>query len=71
MTSADLSNLHPGDIIHPIGSPDAYIVVANHGTSVTVVRTVEVTDPYAWDVVLKVAAWVPVPSKGDGDGAQR
>lgn len=71
MTASDFFNLHPGDIIHPLGSPDAYIVIANHGTSITAVRTVDIADPTAWDVVLKVIGWAPVPSKGDGDGAQR
>lgn len=53
MTTHDLQNLQPGDIIVSQRTKAAYIVTGNYGTHVVAVRTVDVTHAPEWDLASK------------------
>ena len=53
MTELDMKKLQPGDVIRGKSSSHGFIVTANYGTRVTAVRTVDLTNPSEWDLVVK------------------
>ena len=53
MTPEQFKYLNRGDIIrHKRLGSDTYVVDANYGGRVTAVKTIDVTNPIEWDVVL-------------------
>lgn len=55
MTKKQFDSLDAGDIIRPSGPAiKSYVVTGNYGDRVTAVRTVDVTNPNEWDLMLKV-----------------
>lgn len=58
MTTEELANLQPGDIIRHGGCPDAMVVTASYGGRATAVRSVDVTNASEWKLVRKHAGTV-------------
>lgn len=53
MTHEELQRLQPGDIVANLGhSSTLYIVTANYGNRVTAVKTVDITNPSEWSLML-------------------
>lgn len=53
MTQEELQRLQPGDIVANLGHPSTlYIVTANYGDRVTAVKTVDITNPSGWSLLL-------------------
>ncbi|HEY9764608.1 MAG TPA: hypothetical protein V6D07_18925 [Trichocoleus sp.] len=53
MNREEFKSLGPGDIVEGLSSGETYIVSANYGDRVTAVKTVDLTNPSEWKVVLK------------------
>lgn len=53
MTEKQFKNLSRGDIIKHIMNEERYIVSANYGGRVTAVSTVDLINPFEWNIVLK------------------
>jgi hypothetical protein len=53
MTNEEMKSLSHGDIVSPCGSSQAYIVVANYGNHVAVVRPAEISNPAEWSLAEK------------------
>jgi hypothetical protein len=56
MTNEEFEKLNIGDIVKHDGLSslnDNYVVTANYGTRVVAVRTVDLTNPNEWNVVVK------------------
>lgn len=54
MEKKKFKELSPGDIVrHKLFGDNAYIVHSNYGDRVVAVRTVELTNPDEWDLILK------------------
>lgn len=51
MTQEEFKNLREGDIIQGQFQQEAYIVTGNYGSHVTVVRTLDITNYYEWQVI--------------------
>ena len=49
MTSQQFESLTTGDLVRKRGAVNAYMVSANYRTSVTAVRTVDITNPSEWN----------------------
>ena len=56
MTSEQMRDLKPGDLVRGGDFNVAYMVTANYGDHITAVRTVEITHPDEWDLIQKNAA---------------
>ncbi len=53
MTQEEFNSLAPGDVVkHVLGGYD-YIVTANYGDRVTAVRTIDMTNPSEWVLIIK------------------
>src|SRR5688500_16908165 len=52
MKEEQFMNLNTGDIIKHKSSESTYVVTANYGSRVTAVRTVDLTNPNEWELVL-------------------
>jgi hypothetical protein len=50
---ADLSDINRGDIVRHKSSADSYVVTAHYGDRLTLVRTVELTNPSEWWLVKR------------------
>ena len=61
MQPEDLKSLTTGDIVRSADGA-TYIVTANYGDRVTAVRTVDITNPSEWDLVLKAEVTPPPTS---------
>lgn len=48
MTNQEMKDLKPGDIVCHVSNSLRYIVTANYGDRVTVVRTHDLTNPIEW-----------------------
>lgn len=53
MVEIELKLLRIGDIISHVHSSGVYVVTANYGDRVTAVKTVDVTNPYEWNITSK------------------
>ena len=53
MNKNDFDNLVVGDIVRHKSSIHTYVVTAHFGDRITAVRSVDITNPYEWDVVSK------------------
>lgn len=54
MTKAELNGLNTGDIIKG-ATGNVYVVLANYGSHITAVRTVDVTNESEWSLVAKAS----------------
>ncbi len=54
MTPEEFKSLDTGDCVRNKDSVRSYIVMANYGERVTAARTVDITNPSEWDLVVKV-----------------
>lgn len=52
MTKDDFQNLKPGDVVRHQSGGANYLVTATYGDRVTAVRTIDMTNPIEWVVVL-------------------
>lgn len=52
MNKEELYSLERGDIVSD-SNDNRYIVTANYGGRVTAVKTVDITNPIEWNVILK------------------
>lgn len=52
MTEKEFSGLAPGQVVRGKSIGQGYIVTGNYGTHVTAVRTVDLTNPDEWDLVV-------------------
>lgn len=59
MLKSELQKLKTGDIIRSKLNGISYVVMANYGEHITVVRTVDVTNEHEWDLV-EVASYVHI-----------
>ena len=55
MTQDEMKALKLGDVVRHKSSSDGYIVTANYGTRVMLVRTADMTNPEEWSTVLVVS----------------
>ncbi|MBD1995332.1 hypothetical protein H6G00_01635 [Leptolyngbya sp. FACHB-541] len=53
MTPEEFKALEIGDIVKGVLDADTYIVTGNYGSHVTVARTMDLTNPSEWELVLK------------------
>ena len=53
MTKEEMKNLCAGDIVQGKFSGYGYIVSRNYGDVVTLVRTVDMTNPIEWKLIKK------------------
>ena len=53
MDKESFYNLDRGDIIKHVGRDRTFIVTANYGKRVTAVATVDMINPYEWELVKK------------------
>ena len=51
MTIEDFKELTRGSIVRHKMSSDSYVVTAHYGDRVTVVRTIDMTQPHEWDYI--------------------
>lgn len=54
MEKEQFEKLQPGDIIRHVSGGEGLIVHGNYGGRITAVRVTDVTNPYEWDLILKV-----------------
>jgi len=63
MKREELNSLRPGDIVrHKLGTK-AYIVTENFHDRVTAIRTVDITNPDEWDLIVKNPVTVQITSQ--------
>jgi hypothetical protein len=55
MIQEEFDNLKPGDIVRGKSSGSAYVVAQHHGDHVTIVRTMDISNPPEWDLIPKPA----------------
>ena len=53
MTQETFDRLRTGDIVRGRTSGDAYVVMDHYGDAVVAVRTVVLTHPVEWDLVVR------------------
>lgn len=54
MTNNEMQNLQVGDVVRMVsGSGMSFVITANYGTRVTAVRTVDITNPREWEIVMR------------------
>jgi hypothetical protein len=53
MTEEQFKKLTTGDIVRLESNHTPYVVTANHGESITAVKTMNMTNPHEWVLVLK------------------
>lgn len=63
MTDDDFKQLGTGDIVREHSSGMTYLMSQNYGGRVTVVRTVDMTDPEKWSLVMKANLQRPAGEK--------
>jgi hypothetical protein len=51
MTPEEMINLERGDLVRLKGSGTSFVVTEQHGVRVTVVRTMEMSNPAEWEKV--------------------
>jgi hypothetical protein len=63
MTEGEFKNLREGDIVQSKASGKAYIVTENFHNRVTAIRTVDITNPDEWDLIVKNPVTVQITSQ--------
>lgn len=53
MTQIEFVNLGRGDIIKSKFNDKTFIIDANYGNRITAVKTVDLTNPIEWDLIMK------------------
>ena len=56
MTEKELKDLQVGDIVRNKSGSEGYIITSNYGNRAIGVRTIDITNPSEWDLVVKVVA---------------
>lgn len=56
MNKSEFMNLREGDIVQGKSSGLGYVVVANYGNHVIIVRSMEITNPDEWEIIQKSSA---------------
>lgn len=51
MTTTEMNQLRPGDIVKHCHSHNRYVVTGNYGGRVTAVCSVDITNPTEWEVL--------------------
>ena len=68
MKQTDFDNLDRGDIVRSAASGAIYIVTGNYGDRVTAVKTVDMTNPIEWELVVKSETDQSKSQRGNKDG---
>ncbi len=53
MNEKELDQLEPGDVIRNKGSSRSYVVLDNYGKRLIAIRTICISNPGEWDLILK------------------
>ena len=53
MTGKEFDDLKRGDIVRGVGDARSYVVTGHYGNRATIVRTLDLTNPDEWELVLK------------------
>jgi len=56
MTEKELRNLQAGDIVRSKSGSEGYIITGSYGNRAIGVRTIDITNPSEWDLVIKVTS---------------
>lgn len=62
MTQEEFNALTTGDIVRIKNRAESWIVTGNYGSHVTVVRTLDATNPPEWDLIFKADHKPPPPN---------
>ena len=63
MRQTTFERLEVGDIVRHVGTHETFIITANYRTHITAVRTVEMTHPSEWGLVVKSRHETPGPQE--------
>lgn len=59
MTAEEMRKLSRGAIVRHKHGAESYVVTANYGDRVTLVRTADMTNPAEWDLIPAAVETVP------------